>query len=72
MPENKNSISYSSIPCTRVWPNLKAAEANTLVMVGLTVGSYLVLYPYGTGRMSSWPMKSVPRTIGSHSLYVVC
>ena len=51
-----------------MWPNLKAAEAKTLVMVGLIVGSYLVLCPYGTGRMSSWAMKSVPRIIGNHSL----
>ena len=52
----------------RVWPNLKAAVAKELRMVGLMVESYLLLYPARTGRMSSSSMYSTPRMIGSHSL----
>ena len=56
----------------RVWPNLKAAVAKELSMEGLMEGSYRLLYPSITGRMSSSSMYSTPTTIGSHSLYVMC
>ena len=40
----------------RECPNLKAAAAKELRMLGLTLVSYLLLYPYVTGRMSSSAM----------------
>ena len=36
-------VSYSSIPWIRVCPNLNAAVANELRIVGLTLASYLLL-----------------------------
>ena len=60
---------YSSMPWTSVWPNLNAAVAKELRMLGLMAASYLVLrLGPASGRMSSSSMKCAPSTPGSHSL----
>ena len=40
---------YSIWPCTKLWPNLKAAVANTFAIDGFTVGSYCFWYPVSIG-----------------------
>ena len=55
-----------------VCPNLKAAVAKLLRIVGLILALYFWLCPWLTGNMPSSAMKSVPTTTGSHSLYVMC
>ena len=55
-------------PCMSVCPNLKAAVAKALVMVGLTPGSYLLEWAWLGGAMSRRAMVSAPSTRGSHSL----
>lgn len=55
-----------------MWPNLKAAVAKLLRIVGLIFALYLLLWPWLKGKMSNSDMKSVPITTGSHSLYVIC